>query len=155
VQGAVNLPISDTVAARVSFNGERRDSFYDISGPWTGGDGALNIGSGRVSLLWEPNSQLSVLFKTDYSYLDMGAYPADRAVAERSLRPLGQRRDARTRRLVRSTLKVDYAFENGITLPFHQRLSVRITQYRADLDGTSPESTPSATPSTKRFGRRR
>ncbi|MBN9940350.1 hypothetical protein JND29_14815, partial [Listeria monocytogenes] len=27
-QGAVNLPISDTFAARVAFSGERRDGFY-------------------------------------------------------------------------------------------------------------------------------
>src|SRR6202161_3526064 len=33
VQGAVNLPISDTLAARFAFNGESRDSFYHITGP--------------------------------------------------------------------------------------------------------------------------
>jgi iron complex outermembrane recepter protein len=38
-QGAINLPISDTVAARFAFNTENRDSFYDITGPYTGDDG--------------------------------------------------------------------------------------------------------------------
>jgi len=33
LQGAVNLPISDTLAARFAFNSERRDSFYDVTGP--------------------------------------------------------------------------------------------------------------------------
>lgn len=33
LQGAVNLPISDTLAARVAFNTDHRDSFYDITGP--------------------------------------------------------------------------------------------------------------------------
>src|SRR5512138_3636498 len=31
-QGALNLPVSDTFAARLAFNAERRDSFYDITG---------------------------------------------------------------------------------------------------------------------------
>ena len=32
-QGAINIPISDTLAARFAFNTEYRDSFYHISGP--------------------------------------------------------------------------------------------------------------------------
>jgi len=64
VQGAVNLPISDTLAARVALNVERRDSFYDITGPngtrYTGNPGNLRTYSGRVSFLWKPNDALSV-----------------------------------------------------------------------------------------------
>ena len=75
-QGAINLPVSDTFAARVAFNGERRDSFYDITGPHTGDDG-VRTGSFRVGLLWEPTANLSVLFKTDYNYLDLSGYPSD------------------------------------------------------------------------------
>jgi fatty-acyl-CoA synthase len=53
----VNLPISDTLAARVAFFAESRESFYEISGPYTGDDG-VNIGAIRGSLLWEPTSAL-------------------------------------------------------------------------------------------------
>ncbi len=142
LQGAVNLPISDTVAARVAFNAESRDSFYNISGPWTGGDGALNLGSGRVSVLWEPSSQLSVLFKTDYSYLDMGAYPAGPVLAPNDLFDLSANAEMRALdRLVRSTLKVDYVFDSGITLRSISGYQFGITQYRADLDGTSAGNT--------------
>ena len=38
-QGAINLPAGDKFAARVAFNAEKRDSFYDITGPYTGDDG--------------------------------------------------------------------------------------------------------------------
>ena len=69
-QGAINLPVSDTFAARVAFNGDSRDSFYDITGPYTGDDG-VQTGSGRLGMLWEPSENLSVLFKTDYNYLDL------------------------------------------------------------------------------------
>jgi iron complex outermembrane receptor protein len=72
-QGAVNLPAGDKFAARVAFNAFQRDSFYDISGPYTGDDG-VQMMSGRVSLLWQPTTQLSVLFKTDYNYR-LSAYP--------------------------------------------------------------------------------
>jgi iron complex outermembrane receptor protein len=137
-QGAVNLPISSTLAARVAFNTESRNSFYNISGPWTGGDGALAMGSGRVSLLWEPNSQLSVLFKTDYSYLDMGAYPADPVLSPNDLFDISANAEMRAiDRLVRSVLKAEYVFESGITLRSISGYQFGISQYRGDLDGTS------------------
>ena len=59
-QGAVNLPISDTLAARVAFNTDHRDSFYDITGPYTGDDGVHTF-SGRFSLLWEPTEPFRAL----------------------------------------------------------------------------------------------
>ncbi|HEX3408474.1 MAG TPA: TonB-dependent receptor plug domain-containing protein, partial [Caulobacteraceae bacterium] len=65
LQGAINLPINDTLAARVAFNTEYRNSFYNISGPWTG-DPNVKWAGGRLSLLWTPSSSLKVLFKTDY-----------------------------------------------------------------------------------------
>ncbi|MEQ1785176.1 MAG: TonB-dependent receptor plug domain-containing protein, partial [Hyphomonadaceae bacterium] len=46
-QGALNLPVSDTFAARVAFNVDTRDSFYDITGPYTGDDGLKTV-SGRL-----------------------------------------------------------------------------------------------------------
>jgi iron complex outermembrane receptor protein len=45
LQGAVNLPISDTLAARFAFDSETRDSFYHVTGPnggpYTGNPGNL------------------------------------------------------------------------------------------------------------------
>ena len=52
-QGAINLPLTDTLAARVAFNTDSRDSFFDTSGPYSGDDGVFTA-SGRFSLLWEP-----------------------------------------------------------------------------------------------------
>ncbi len=75
-QGAVNLPISDTLAARVAFNTEYRNSYYNISGPWTG-DSNVEWAGGRFSLLWTPTSQLKMLLKVDYDYLYNGNYFGD------------------------------------------------------------------------------
>jgi iron complex outermembrane receptor protein len=138
VQGAANLPVSDTFAMRVAFNGESRDSFYDIKGPWTGGDGALAMGSGRISALWEPNTQLTVSFKTDYSYLDMGAYPADPVLSPNDIFDITANAEQRALdRLVRSVLKAEYVFESGITLRSITGYQFGISQFRDDLDGTS------------------
>ncbi len=92
IQGAINLPITDTLAARVALFGDARNSFYDISDSdpadacprnrYSGcqadyNPGRQRWGAGRVSLLWQPVQSLSVLFKIDADYLDNGAYPAD------------------------------------------------------------------------------
>ena len=57
LQGAINLPISDTLAARFAFDSETRDSFYHVTGPnggpYNGNPGNLRAGAGRVSLLWK------------------------------------------------------------------------------------------------------
>jgi iron complex outermembrane receptor protein len=61
-QGAVNLPVSSTFAARLAFNAEERDSFYKITGPVLGSHpGRLREGSARLGLLWKPTDAFSAL----------------------------------------------------------------------------------------------
>jgi iron complex outermembrane receptor protein len=142
VQGAVNLPISDTLAARVAFNSESRDSFYDIKGPgggaYDGNPGKLRIGSVRLGVLWKPNDALSVLFKTDYNYLNMGAYPADPYNATNDLFNITANAPQQALdRFGRSVLKIDYVLPDGITLRSVSGYQKGNTAYKADLDGTS------------------
>jgi iron complex outermembrane receptor protein len=77
-QGALNIPISDTVAARVAAYVDRRDPFYSVTnnGQDYKGLNPLQHAAMRVSLLWKPNDHWSVLFKTDWGYLDNGGYAA-------------------------------------------------------------------------------
>lgn len=137
VQGAVNLPISSTMAARVSYYADNRDSFWKISGPWTGTNARQRVRAARLGLLWKPNSALSVLFKTDAGYLDMGAYPADPVNSPNDLFHITANADQKALdRFVRSVLHVDYTFANGIkfrSISGYQRAN---TVYRGDLDGT-------------------
>jgi iron complex outermembrane receptor protein len=138
LQGAVNLPVSSTFAARVAFNNESRDSFYDITGPWTGGNGALRSHSARVGLLWKPDQALSVLLKTDYNSIDMGAYPADPVNSPNSPFDITANADQKALdRFMRSVLKVDYAFDDGIKFRSISGYQDGNTAYSADLDGTS------------------
>ena len=156
-EGAVNLPVSDTFAARVAFYTERRNSFYNITGPG-GADYAYNPGNqqlfaGRISLLWKPSEQLTVRFKTDADYLDMGAYPADPFTNRFKYLPLGsttpnpgytdlfditanspmKARD----KFFRSILRVEYEFAGGIKLRSASGYARGNSLYLTDLDGTS------------------
>ena len=138
VQGAINLPISDTLAARIAFNAERRDSFYHIAGPWTGNPGAPRVASVRLGLLWKPSTALSVLFKTDYSYLNVGAYPADPVNSASDMFNITANANMLALdRFVRSDLKIDYVLPSGITLRSLSAFQTGNTAYQADLDGTS------------------
>jgi iron complex outermembrane receptor protein len=136
-QGALNLPVSDTFAARAAFNGETRDSFYDIAGPHTGDDG-VKTGSARLGFLWAPSENLSVLLKTDYNYLDLSGYPSDPVNATNDLFDITANGDMHALdRFGRAVLKIDYTFGNGTTLRSVSGYQDGRTEYRADLDGTS------------------
>jgi iron complex outermembrane receptor protein len=136
LQGALNLPLGDTFAARIAFNGDKRDSFYDIRGPYTGDDG-VQTGSFRLGLLWEPGENLSVLFKTDVNYLDLSGYPSDPVNSRNDLFDITANADIHALdRFGRSVLKIDYQFANGTTLRSVSGYQKGRTEYRADLDGT-------------------
>src|SRR5688572_12898960 len=136
-QGAINLPAGDEFAARVAFNAMRRDSFYDIEGPYTGDEG-VETGSVRVGMLWEPNESLSLNFKADYNYLDLSGYPADPVLAANDIFEITANGDMHALdRFGRAVLKLDYQFANGATLRSVSGFQQGQTEYRADLDGTS------------------
>jgi iron complex outermembrane receptor protein len=155
-QGAVNLPISDTFAARVALFGERRNGFYDITGPggapYTGNNGDLRMLAGRLSLLWTPSDQLSILSKTDLGYLDFGAYPASPFRNHFKVLPgtttpnptysdlfdiTANAPQAARDKFVRSILKIDYEFDSGIKFRSVSSYQKANTMYRADLDGSA------------------
>lgn len=134
--GRPNLPISDTLAARISFNGEQRDSFYDIAGPTT--NEGLQMGSVRLSVLWTPSDALTVSFKTDYNVLDFGGYPADPVNSPNDLFDItANARHMAVDRFVRSVLKIDYVFDNGVILRSVSGYQDGNTSYATDLDGRS------------------
>ena len=73
--GAVNLPITDTLAARIAYMGENRNSFYTNVGgrASTGGEqyvpGDQQDDNFRVGLLWEPNRKFSLYTKLERTEL--------------------------------------------------------------------------------------
>ncbi len=140
-QGAVNLPISDTLAARIAFYGNNRDSFYNVTGPWTG-DTRKRFRSARFSLLWKPNENLSVTSINYYGYFNNGALigspvgPGYPPITD----PFEVESNAELESLdhmVRSILKVDYKFDNGYEFRSITGYQRGATKWRTDLDGTA------------------
>src|SRR5574337_47238 len=137
VQGAINLPISSTLAARVAFYGDNRGSFYDIAGPWTGTNARQRIRSGRVGLLWTPTDAWSVLFKTEYDHLDMGADPADPVNSPNDMFDITSNAEQKFLvRFMRSTLQANYKFANGVEFRSITGYQKNNIANKADLDGT-------------------
>ena len=160
LQGATNLPIDDTLAARVAFYGERRDGFYDMTtstgAKYPGNEGEAKWGAGRFSLLWKPTDKLTVLFKTDVGVLDNGAYPADPYTDRFKYLPgtttpnpfytdlfkisANDTNQMAQDEYVRSSLKVDYVFDGGIKLQTVTAYQTGNTRYKGDLYSTGPNT---------------
>ncbi|MBW4053226.1 MAG: TonB-dependent receptor [Proteobacteria bacterium] len=137
LQGAVNLPVSKTVATRISFYDEYRDSFFHVTGPYIGGNGALKQSAVRFSLLWRPSDKLSALWQTDYAYIDNGGYMASPAAATTPLYDVtANGHDAAIDQIARTTLNVNYKMDNGITLRSITGAQWGRSVYAADLDAT-------------------
>jgi iron complex outermembrane receptor protein len=137
LQGAVNLPVSDTVATRIAFYDEYRDTFFHVTGPYIGGKGALKQSSIRFSLLWKPSDKLSALWQTTYSYVDNGGYMASPATAKAPLYDVSANGpDAAIDQIARTTLNVNYKMDSGITLRSITGIQWGRSVYETDLDGT-------------------
>lgn len=85
VHGAINLPVSDTFAARLAFNVEKRGSFYyDVGsklapGPSNTFDdpGRIDQQNVRIGLLWQPTEHFSALLKAEFDYNNYGGQAAE------------------------------------------------------------------------------
>lgn len=135
VKGAVNIPISEHLAARVAYNVERRNSFFTNQGSQPGptqtvynNPGSLDEKSVRLSLLWVPNDNFSLLWKTLTTWQMTGGYPyiplpnpgyapyVSQAYPDPSRVLHLDTREMSDERAVRSTVEVKWKFADDITL---------------------------------------
>lgn len=78
-EGAVNLPLTDTLAIRAAGLIRARDTFYTDVGPFDNRAGKLDERSGRVGLLWQPGA-FRALLKAQLTDRESGGFayrPAD------------------------------------------------------------------------------
>ncbi len=73
LQGAVNLPIGDTLAVRVAGSTRWRDSYYTDIGPFANKPDRLDEQAGRIGLFWEPDS-FRALAKVEWIDKESGGY---------------------------------------------------------------------------------
>jgi iron complex outermembrane receptor protein len=149
LDGAVNLPVSSTLAARVAFSNETRDSFYtNLGSGLTPGD--VHQTSARIGLLWKPSENLSALFKTEFNQGRSDGYaqqpipgtyyaaldPSDPFVLDYDRTDL-----KRNERSIRNALEVKYVLPSGVTLRSVSGYQYGDQHFINDNDGTSsPEA---------------
>lgn len=137
-QGAVNVPLTDNLAARFAVNSEQRSSFHDITGTYSGSPGEVDMNSVRASVLWTPTDALRVLVKADYNSLDFGGYPADPSRATNDpFEITANGPHSGKDETARVSLNVSYVLDNGVTLRSITGYQDGISEFSTDLDGTS------------------
>ena len=85
IDGAINLPVSDTLATRLAFNVEKRGSFYrDIGAQLAPGPsdtfedpGLVDQENFRIGTLWKPTERFSALLKLEFNYNNYGGQAAE------------------------------------------------------------------------------
>jgi iron complex outermembrane receptor protein len=149
LNGAVNLPVSSTLAARVAVSRETRDSFYTNRGSGrTPGD--VHQTSARVGLLWQPSDSLSALLKTEFNrgrsdgYAQQpiaGTYYAGLDPADPFVLAYDRTDIQRNERSLRNSLEVKYVLPSGVTLRSVSGYQYGDQHFINDNDGTrSPEA---------------
>ncbi len=165
LQGAVNLPVGDTLAVRLSGNYRRHNSYYHDLGPLHNEPGKLDEQDGRVGVLWKPTDAFQALFKTDILARQTGGY-AYRPVPGTLYAPL---RTADIRDVayddptknnengLQNSLELRYQMPNGITLRSLSGFENKRIHNLYDLDATiqPPQPTPFARVSENQFVRER
>jgi iron complex outermembrane receptor protein len=138
VQAAVNIPLSDDFAVRIATDDENRDSFYHITGPFTGSDGDLHMANLRVSALWQPTDNFKAVLKLDGNYIDHGA-PIGAPFSGATNNIFNVTSDAHLQGIdqqFRAVLNMDYGFANGITLKSISSFQYGVVKFNIDEDGT-------------------
>ena len=138
-QGAINLPVSDTFAARIAFNGEQPRQLLRHHGPVHRRRRRSHrqrpprhaVGAERATCRCSsrPTTTISI----------SAAIPSDPVNATNGLFDItanAEMHGAATASAARCS-KIDYEFANGTTLRSVSGYQEGRTEYRADLDGTS------------------
>jgi len=136
-QGAVNVPITDTLAMRISLNYMNRDDWYHLTGTFTGHPGTKDVANVRVGIYWQPNASFEFLSKTDIGYLNDGGNPVSTAGAPLFTIKLDDPM-AYVDRSIREVVDMKYHFEGGITLRSLTGIQNIFTVNNLDANGGGP-----------------
>jgi iron complex outermembrane receptor protein len=154
-QGAINVPVSDTLAVRFAGNHRRHDSYYSDGGPLHSDAGKLEETSGRFGLLWQPGSSFQALLKAEMTSRDTGGYayrpiPTTQYASLRSsdIRQLTYDDPAENdERAFQSTLELRYELPSGVVLRSLSGFQNKRINNLYDSDATiQPAVSPGAFP---------
>jgi iron complex outermembrane recepter protein len=139
VRGALNIPLTDTLAIRLATDDENRDTFFNMSGPYTGNPGKLHETNWRLSTLWQPTDDFKAVLKLDYNYIDHGGSPAApfTGLTANIFNVASDAYLAGLERQYRIVLQVSDRFANGMTLKSISGYQDGRLSYSLDADGTA------------------
>ncbi|MEH3047300.1 TonB-dependent receptor [Sphingomonas adhaesiva] len=123
-EGALNLPVGETLALRGAVKYRRRDSFYTDIGPLGNKPGRLDEIAGRIGALWQPVEAFRALLKVEMAGKETGGYAyrpftgsAYAGYRRNDIRELDY--DSPTRndeRALQASLELRYETDGGTTL---------------------------------------
>jgi iron complex outermembrane receptor protein len=162
--GAINTPISDTLAARIAFNISSRNSFFKETGDVGVGGEFRHPGNSvqnnlRLSLEWRPNDNLTILSKTAYNRHDTDglAHVVSPANPYYNGAPLSFNLTYNVPDTIydevayRQSLQADYKFDDGTTLRAIAGYTHVSAPYIDDFDSSSSPGTATLSPATGVF----
>ena len=142
-EGAVNLPISDTLAVRAAGIYRDRDSYYDDIGPFDNDAGKLEELGARLGAMWEPGA-FRALLKLQWHEQDTGGYvyrpaPGTDFAPFRvgDIRTLSYDNEtAKVERAFLASLELRYELASGLTLRSLSCYQYKRNTYLADTDAS-------------------
>jgi iron complex outermembrane recepter protein len=144
-EAALNLPLTDTLAARVAVNYKNRDSYYDSVGTEQTDAGSQDENGARIGLLWAPMDNLSLYLKYETADKDSGGY-AYRPI-EGTANSAGRTADIRKLSYNSPTandeqadtllLDVKYQLDSGVNIKWLSGKQTKEITNLYDVDGTT------------------
>ena len=146
--GAINLPVSDTFAARIALNKKDRDSYFDSIGPDDSEVAMLDETAARIGLQWNPTENLEIYVKYEDSEKSTGGYayrpiPNSTYAAGRTADQysISYNTPSQNDEVAQTTMiDVKYRFDNGVTVSWLSGDQYKEITNVVDTDATSIES---------------
>jgi len=148
LRAAINMPLSDQLAIRLATDDENRETFFNMSGPWTGNPGNLHETNWRLSTLWQPSDSFSAVLKLDYNYINHGGSPSApfTGLTKNIFNVASDSYLAGLEKQYRIVLQLSQEFADGITLKSISGYQNGRLSYSLDADGTATPPPAGASP---------
>ncbi|WP_203290725.1 TonB-dependent receptor [Maricaulis parjimensis] len=151
LEGAVNIPLSDTLAVRAAGIFRERDSYYSNSAGLTE-PAALDEYGVRVGLLWEPTANFSALLRAEVADKETGGYAYRPILGTRyegfrtsDIRTLNYDTDTRNdERNEQYTGRFEYVTDGGTTFRGIAGYQNKSISNLYDMDATNSTTLPSS-----------
>ena len=148
-EGAVSIPLGETLAIRAAGIYRKRDSFYTDVGPYHNKAGKLDEKGARLGVLWKPG-QFQANLKLQLHEGESGGF-AYRPVAGTAFAPflVGDERTlsydsptSQSEKAFQAALKLQYEFDNGVTLTSLSGYQNKRNKYLQDTDASQAPISP-------------